>query len=304
VRPAPRFGAFSDRRFLFSFSAKSGLLNRTLYPKHRMKTTRFHKLHRAGRLAGTCLLLLAVSGAEAPATASSKAKAPPVKEVIAKYIQALGGRETILKQSYLRAQGKLEMPGQGVDGTLEVLRAKPNKQMVRIQIPNMGKIEIGFDGTVGWMTNPFSEPMLLEGKMLDQARDEADFHNQLHDEKNFKSMETVGTTQFEGQECYEVKLVQKSGRQTTEYFDVKTGLMAGLKATQETPQGEVGVTTRFREWKKFGDLLQPTKMTQKLGENDQMIAFDTVSMEPIPDKEFEQPDAVKKLVKEKGAPAK
>jgi hypothetical protein len=252
-------------------------------------------------------LLCAVWGADAPpapATPAPAVELPPAKEVIAKHIQAIGGREAILKQTALRAKGKLDIISQGVKGEFEVLRTKPNKQLIRIVIPDAGQIDIAFDGQVGWLTSPFTEPQLLEGKMLAQARDESDFYSALHEEQNFQSMATVAKTQFDGKECYQVKLVYKSGRQTTEYYDVKTGLQAGLQSTQESPQGAIDTTTRLADYTKFGETLQPRKITQMLGETEQVLTITSLSFDPIPEQEFAQPEPIKALVKAKEAPGK
>ncbi len=245
-----------------------------------------------------CSLLPSVAGADAPADV----KLPAAKEVIAKYIQAVGGREAILKTAALRAKGKYEIPNMSVSGQVEMVRAKPNRQLVKISIEGFGQTSIGFDGKVGWMIDPMVGPKLMDGKMLDQTREDAEFYSQLHDETNYRTLEVVGKVVFEGQECYQMKVVWKSGREGTEFFDLKTGLIAGTTLTQETAQGQIQVVNRFTEYKKFGDLTQPTRMVQKMGEIEQVLTLTSFSYDPVPETEFEQPEAIKALLK--GQPAK
>ena len=228
--------------------------------------------------------------------AAKDSNLPTAKEIIAKHVEAVGGRDAMLKQTVMRGTGKFEITGQGAAGDFEFLRTKPNKQVVRITIPAMGPITIGYDGRNGWIDMPGIGANLLEGKMLDQSRDEADFYNQLHDEKNFKSMETVGRAPFEGQDCYQVKLIWNSRREINEFYDAKTGLQASQRSTQETPQGSVSVTSRMSEYKKFGDLLFATKINQKMGDVEQVITINNFSYDPIPEKEFELPASLKQKV--------
>lgn len=232
---------------------------------------------------------------------AADAALPTPQEIVAKYIKAIGGKESLMKTSSMRAKGKFDIPAQKMGGEIEVLRAKPNHQLVKLKL-NLPTgepmvINTGFDGTNGWLSMPFPGPMLLEGKMLDQARDEADFYSQLHEESGYSKMQTVGTTIFGGKECYEVKFVRKSGRETTEYFDVRSGLQIGAKANQETPQGAVDVVTRQEDYQKFGDLQIPTRMTQKMGDVEQVITISSVTFEAIPDKDMEAPSEIKALLK-------
>jgi len=279
-----------------------------MVPKGTMKDTVGICLALAGRLACVGLLVFGALGAEMPAAPPTSAaapgpKLPPAKEIIARYVQGIGGKEAILKHTAMRGKGTFEVSGQGqkATGELEVLGAKPNKQVARINIRDMGQIVAGFDGKTGWLIVPGAGPMLLRGRMLDQARDDAIFYNQLHEETNYQSMETVALTQFEGQECYQLKLVFKSGREVTEFYDVKTGLLAGFKAMQETLQASLEVTSRLSDYKKFGDWLQPTKLTQKMAAIEQTITIASITYDPIPDSEFEPPAEVKALLKEQPA---
>ncbi len=248
-----------------------------------------------GLIASLCLssLLLSAAGADAPPSA----KLPSAKEVIARYVQAMGGREAILKTSALRAKGKYEIASMGVSGQVEMVRARPNKQLVRISIDGFGQTSVGFDGTVGWMIDPMTGPKLIDGKMLEQTREDAEFYGQLHDETNYRKMEVVGKGAFEGQDCYEMKLVWKSGREGTEYFDLKSGLIAGTKLTQETAQGQIHVVNRFSDYRKFGEIMQPTRMAQKMGDLEQVLTMTSFSYDAVPEAEFEQPEAIKALTK-------
>lgn len=227
----------------------------------------------------------------------ANAKLPPAKEVIAKFVQAVGGKEAILKQNSQRLKGKWEMASVGQGGDFELLRAKPNKQVLRVKMGDQGQIVNGYDGKVGWMLNPFTGPMLLEGKMLDQASEEAEFYNVLHEEKSFKSMETAGVSQFDGKEAIELKLVTKSGREIREFYDAKTSLLIGTKAVHESPQGPNEVTVAFHDYKKMGDVLQPTRLTVKGEGFEQVLTISSIEYDSVPGKEFDLPDEIKSLLK-------
>ena len=244
-------------------------------------------------------ILLAASLA-APTLALAQAKAtsslPPAKEVIAKYVKALGGKEAILKYSSTHVKGRSEMPAQGIKGTLEVFAAKPDKLKVKVDLPGVGNVIYGYDGKVGWSIDPILGPMVMDGKRLEQLKKEANYYSTLHDDTDFKSMETLEATQFEGKECYKLKLVRESGDESTEYYDAKTGFLVGLTATQESPLGPVTVTSVASDYKKFGNMMMATKTTQTMAGIQQIMTIESVEYNTVADSEFELPPQIKALV--------
>jgi hypothetical protein len=221
---------------------------------------------------------------------------PPAQEVINRFLKEMGGKDTYEKHKSQHAKGTVEMPGQQIKGSLELFAAQPNKMLVKIDLPGAGPVTTGYDGKVGFMVNPLIGPMLLEGKMLEQVASQADFDHILHPMEDYKSMETIDLVPFEGQECYKLKLVDKSGMETIEYFSKKTGLQAGLSMRQESPLGAMNVTTAVSDYKKFGDITMPARISQKIAGMEQVMTFDTVEWDTVQDDVFELPKEVKALL--------
>ncbi|MBM3839070.1 MAG: hypothetical protein FJ398_14100 [Verrucomicrobia bacterium] len=242
-------------------------------------------------------LFEAAAQADKPKETGSSAKLPAASEVIAKFLKAIGGKEAYLKIQSQHAKGKFEMPAQGLTGDLEVFHKRPNKLLVKVNIPAMGDVLTGFDGKVAWSLNAAMGPMLMEGKQLEQMRDQADFDSILHAEGDYKSMETLELAQFEKKECYKLKLVKKNGQEVTEFYDVKTGLLAGMIMTQESPFGPVQATNVLEEYKKFNDVLFATKVTQRMGPIEQTMILSQYELNKVEDSKFELPEQIKALVK-------
>jgi zinc protease len=227
----------------------------------------------------------------------SKASAPAAQEVIARFVREIGGKAALEKVQSQHMTGKFEMSAQGMNGTLEVFAKRPDKVLMKISLPGVGEMIQGFDGKVGWSLTPVTGPMLLEGKMLEQVREQANFDAVLHDASRFKSMQTAGQGQFDGKECYTLKLVKQSGQESTEYYDTKTGLLVGSSEVQETPLGSVPVTGVIGEYKKFGDILFATRLSEKMGPLTQVMTFQTMELNTVDDSVFELPEAIKALTK-------
>jgi hypothetical protein len=229
---------------------------------------------------------------------------PPAQEVINRFLKEMGGKETYENHKSQHAKGTVEMPGQQIKGSLELFAAQPNKMLVKIDLPGAGPVTTGYDGKVGFMVNPLIGPMLLEGKMLEQVASQADFDHILHPMEDYKSMETLDLVPFEGQECYKLKLVDKSGMETVEYFSKKTGLQAGLSMKQESPLGAMNVTTAVSDYKKFGDITMPARISQKIAGMEQVMTFESVEWDTVKDDVFELPKEVKALLEKQDDPKK
>ncbi len=244
-----------------------------------------------------------VSGAEEPHS-SAGAKLPSARAVLDKYIEAFGGRDALLKHDSQHVKGKFELAAQGLKGDMEVWAAKPNRLSIKIELAGFGTIQSGFDGTIAWSVDPAMGPQILKGRQLEQLRHEADFLAALHEDKNFKSMEVLEQIQFENQECYKLKLVRQAGDEVIEFYNVKTGLMAGSIAPQETPLGSIKVTNVTGEYKKFDGLLLATVSTQKMMAINTTITMEAVDFAPVDAKVFLLPDSIKALQGKPEAPPK
>jgi len=239
-----------------------------------------------------------LQAADAPKEESkSSVKLPSAKEIIDRFVKECGGKEAMLKHKSYHSMGKLEMFGQGISGDLEIFAAAPNRFLVKTKIEGFGDITQGFDGKVGWSMDPAQGPMLLKGKMLDQIKEQAEFYGTLHNEDQYKSMEVIGIEKYESVDCYKMKLIWKSGQESHEFFDVKTGLMIGMMATHATPMGEIPVTTTLTDYKEFEGVKMPTKIAQKLATFQQVMNLRNVEANSVPDSVFDLPDPIKALVK-------
>ena len=234
---------------------------------------------------------------KAPAAEASKAPLPSARTILDRHIAAIGGKEAVLSHSSTKATGTFSVASAGMSGSLEVIAAKPDKSMVKINIPGVGEILEGFDGKNGWTLSPMTGPMLLDGKQLEEKRYDADFFSELHDDSRYASITTVERTDFEGRPCYKVKLVRKNGGEDFEFYDVETGLKAGRIATRETPMGTITGTSVETDYKKFGNLLLPSTVKNTMMGMQQLITIASVEYDTVPPAAFEPPAEIKALIK-------
>jgi hypothetical protein len=78
---------------------------------------------------------------------------------------------------------------------------------------------------------------------------------------------------------------------------VATGLEAGRIATRETPMGTVTGTSTESDYKKFGNLLQPTTVKNSMMGVQQLITITSIEYDNVPASVFEPPAQIKALIK-------
>jgi hypothetical protein len=231
---------------------------------------------------------------------SSRAQAlPAASDIVAKYVAAIGGKDEIMKVTSLKQMATMELPAIGLSANMEVFSAAPNKTAVKTNIPGMGEMLNGYNGTVGWDMNPMQGPRLLADKELVSAAENADFYaNLLYTADKYASMETVGDTTVGTEKAYKVKMVRKASKtESISVFSASTGLLLGAVVTQETQQGTMQMAQTILEYKKFGGIMLPTKVEQSMGPQKMIMTIKDVTINGAPESAFDIPAQVKPLIK-------
>lgn len=232
-----------------------------------------------------------------PKPPAASAELPEAAEILARHLEAIGGREALMGHSSRHVTGTITMPSAGLSGSFEMFEAKPNKAVMRITIPGVGEMHEGFDGKIGWSINPMSGPSLLEGKQLEEKKFDTDFFGDLHPAKRYASMETTARVDFDGRPCYKVVLARRDGGQDVQFYDASTGLRAGATVTRESQMGTVNATVTEADYKKFGRILFPTKIVNSVMGLQQVMTIESVTFDKVEPSVFEPPAPIKALVK-------
>lgn len=222
---------------------------------------------------------------------------PSPKALMDRHNAAIGGRAAIDKHQsiHLSATMNIEAMG-GMLAAMELYRARPNKFLQKISLPQFGDVVQGYDGKTVWSTNPMAGAQVLEGDAATALKNQADFYSNLQDSTNYSKAETVELTDFEGKKCYKVHLV-RDGRDGTEYFDAETGLIAGISGATPTAQGPIDVTTIIAEYGDYDGVKLPKKIVQRGGPGGATIIFTAVEFDKVDPATFDLPAAVKAMVK-------
>jgi len=257
----------------------------------------------AAALAAVVAAMPAGLRAQAPAAAAKPAAQPAAplpaaEEILKRYRTAIGGEAAIRKHTSRVIAGSFEIIAQKMKGNLTITAAAPDRLHLTISLPAVGDLERGYDGHIGWSLDQSIGPRLLEGKELDELKHSADFYDDLHDPKSYSSVTVVGQNVFEGAECYEVKLVRTTGFEYTEFFNVKTGLLAGMKMNATSQMGTIPVVQVVSDYKSFGGVLTPTVTRQQMMGLESEMTITSITFDPVDPKAFDLPPAIAALARQ------
>lgn len=228
---------------------------------------------------------------------------PPAKEIIDASIKAMGGKEAF--EAIESTSIKATMTGSPMgDVNMTMVSAKPGRFLVTQSMPAMGETSIGCDGTVGWMNSPMMGGyQLLDEQQTKEMQQQSNmFRLVLKMEEDYPDHETVDKTEFNGQDCYKIKLVNPEGKEGFAFFSVDKKLIQGMEVKEETPMGAVNVSITFDQWKEIGDVKVFTKMNIEQMGMAMAMTFNEVDFNKADPAAFELPEEVKELVKKRDAP--
>jgi zinc protease len=263
------------------------------FPDHSEDRMRPLRISAVAMLATIAIISFAV----APHSARAQAL-PTAKELMDKNDAAIGGRAALDKHSSYHQVGTMSIAAMGnMEGQIELFKMKPARYLQKIVLGPGAEVTQGYDGKTAWAILPGQGPTVLDSATAETFKSLADFHANFHDMARYKSAENAGIVDFEGKKCYRVKIVRVTGGEGSEFYDIETGLIAGIQAQQDTPMGKIDQTSAFSEYKEFGGLKFPTKIQQKNSQFDATITFTAIEFDKVDPAVFELPEAVKAKLK-------
>ncbi|HEX8695160.1 MAG TPA: DUF4412 domain-containing protein [Longimicrobium sp.] len=247
---------------------------------------------------GRALALAAVTATVAAAGARAQ-QLPPARQVVDRYLEATGAKAAAGRFQSRHMVTEMSMPAMGMTMTMHVYQARPNKLLVRTEMPGMGNASLGFDGTTAWSTNPMQGPRILE-----DAREVADLLRQAEFDsydfaKVYDRMETVGERTVAGRPCWNVRMSSTQGKlqglQADYCFDKETGLAVAATMKQTSQMGEMEIQSVMSDYRDFDGLKMPTRTTSTMMGQEMVHTVKSVTHEPLDASLFTLPPEVQAL---------
>jgi hypothetical protein len=150
----------------------------------------------------------------------SKAYTQTADEIVDKYIKAIGGKDAWKKVNTVKQEAVLDVNGTEINVELITAHEKGSKQTIFFS--GMSGYTI-YTPTAGYNFYPWQghiKPEAITPEDLKENEDNLDAQGPLIDYKEKgHTIEYVGMDDFEGTDCYKLKLTEKSGKIITYYID-------------------------------------------------------------------------------------
>ncbi len=150
---------------------------------------------------------------------------PAVDQIIERYVAARGGRVALEKLTSRVTKGKAEISSMNLVGTTELFEKAPDKAVTNINVPGLGLMQRGYDGTKGWWQDSMRGYIRFNGYGLTDMRREAVFHRELKLKELYDRLSVTGKEKVGEREAYVLQEMFGTFGAEKLYFDVETGLL-------------------------------------------------------------------------------
>jgi len=228
-------------------------------------------------------------GAPVKATETAVVPAGITADVVMKnYIKAIGGEKAINSIKDIKTVMTGELQG-GMPITITEMRRAPNmfKEAVVVTVQGQtipAQTEV-YNGVKGYQESR-GQRADLTADDLEEIKPEADIYADLHPEMYGIKRKVTGVENIKGSDAYVVEATNVKGKVTTEYYDVKSGLLVRKVETQQGEQGPVSQISDYSDYKEVPGG-NGYKLHYTVTENNITATVQSVDINKgIPDSEF------------------
>ncbi len=221
--------------------------------------------------------------AQASSSPATAAKAmPDGKALVEKSLEAIGTKDA--RASIKSTAMKLSVRSLVGTSKVSLTIVDPNKVLMTQSIEGMAQssVEIGFDGTTGWMRTAAAPPRVLTAEMCAQFSKGSDAQELARSlDTRFETFTTLGEETVDGVDAWKVKMVDSDGIASFGFFAKTTGFLRALDNVQKTPQGEMTSRTVFDRWERVGPVFCFRAITVTQSGAKQDITFDEIAFNSV-----------------------
>ena len=222
---------------------------------------------------------------------------PPVKQILDKYIAAIGGEQRVnALTSYIATGRGEEFSGQGGGAQVEIFAKFPDSRATYLHFPDdptRGDSTRTFDGKTGWMATPLTAVRKYEllGTELDGARLDAQLGFPGQIAKVLTNLRVGPDTSVNGKGAYVVQGNGQKGSFASLYFDRQSGLLLRIVRYVNTAIGRVPAQFDFDDYRDVSGVKMPFSITFAWLDGRQTITLTDVKVNvPIDAAKFGEPN--------------
>jgi hypothetical protein len=196
--------------------------------------------------------------------------AQTLEEIVAKHIEAIGGRDNWNKLKSIKIESTLKTHG----AEIHLTNIQVDKKASRQDISVMGMTGYSIvNNTQGWNYMPWqgqTKPEAMTDDDVKNSQDDLYIQDEFITYKELgKKLDYYDTDDVDGTECFKLKMTDKNGQETTFYIDPSNYFV--IKKTKKTKANgqETENSTFYGDYKKLDDgIYYPMSTTSDWGESE------------------------------------
>jgi outer membrane lipoprotein-sorting protein len=177
--------------------------------------------------------------------------AQTANDIIGKYVNAMGGKEKMLKLNSVYEEITTTMMGQEIPGKVWIINNKGMR--TEMTVMNQKIISVMTKDT-GWMVNPLmgsSTPQPLPSEQIKQSASRMDLRGQLMDyaAKGYTAT-LLGKEAVNGKDSYKIKLTKAGEQNFTFFIDASTYLLSKIETNVQAGGVSMNTEIEMSDYKK------------------------------------------------------
>ncbi|MEO8660785.1 MAG: hypothetical protein ABI693_20105 [Bryobacteraceae bacterium] len=239
---------------------------------------------------GQALLAVILLGAGALAAQQQ----PTADDVIAKYVEAIGGAKRLAAVQTMKMTGRASIADGKMDSPVTMLQKRPSSTRMELNYQGQTLLQV-FDGSVGWvlvpMTSPRPEPATPEE--VEQMRDASDFDGPLvnYSAKGYR-VANLGLESASSERVWKLQVIRPNGTEQMLYISSATWLPVETVVRRKQGDKVVEVESYPGDYRLVDGLKLPFSMEQKAeGHTVMKMVFSKIELNNgVADSAFKMPE--------------
>ena len=220
---------------------------------------------------------------------TSTTSPPPADQIIASYVEAIGGAATLQKVITRLEKGTINIGGRNLP--IEILSKIGGKQLTVIHLPNGDSIT-AYDGTSGWTSLPNRQVREIPPLEVASAKPEVDLQLPLHMKQLFNELKTAATEKIGDRESYVVAAINAGEIAAKFYFDKESGYLLRVLHYTKSPLGRNPTQIDYADFRALDGLKVPFQETIMRPSSRLIVQIEDVEFNvPVDSTKFERPTA-------------
>jgi outer membrane lipoprotein-sorting protein len=203
---------------------------------------------------------------------AAAADAPTVDSILARHVEAVGGKAAMEKVHSRRVQLKVESETLG-NSEGEVFAQAPDRQRSHIDLGATGIIDEGFDGKIAWVKNPWQGLRVKTGDELAKVKRDARFNRELNYKSLYPDLAYKGIEKVGDEEAWLLESKPTASSKEKFWFSTKTALLLRQESQFEGPAGAVNINILPQDYKTIEGLKFPGALKTKISNAGQEYEF-------------------------------